>query len=139
MKNLLKKRTPSPTRTRKLNPKMGLLGLLGFLGFFGLIDGNWDRFIFFGFFGFFFEGKMSDTLIDERFLENKKKAQYIAITAAYVGTIITFVILAFGKLFLSTENLLIVVQILISLSIALAVFLSEYLLYRYDHDDSRED
>lgn len=51
-------------RTRRLNPKLGLLGFFGFLGFIG---GAWTRFVFFGFFGFFYEGKMSNTLMDERF------------------------------------------------------------------------
>lgn len=32
-------------------------------------------FLFFGFFGFFFEGKMSHMLIDERYTENRAKAQ----------------------------------------------------------------
>lgn len=39
----------------------------------------------------------------------------------------------------TTEHLFTVVQILIALSIALAVFLSEYLLYRYDHDKYGND
>lgn len=117
---------------------MGLLGLLGFLGFLGFLNGYWGRFVFFGFFGFFFEGKMSDTLIDERFLENRKKAQFMACKAAFVGTFITFFFLSFDGLFPNTEYLLMTVQILLSLSIALAVFLSEYLLYRYDHDEIKE-
>ena len=35
-------------------------------------------FVFFGFFGFFYEGKMSNTLIDERYKENKMRAQSTA-------------------------------------------------------------
>ena len=77
-----RKRTTCTNRTRKLNPKLGILGLLGFLGFLGFWTWPAYRmytpfcfFVFFGFFGFFFEGKMSDTLMDERYRENAAHAQ----------------------------------------------------------------
>ena len=57
--------------TRTINPKLGFLGLLGFAGFLGFWTYSVDKtifpfvfFLFFGFFGFFYEGKMSNTLID---------------------------------------------------------------------------
>lgn len=98
-KNILK-----TNRTHKISPILGFLGFFGFLGFMG---GGWFRFVFFGFFGFFFEGKMSNTLMDESFM--------------------------------GIESLFNMVYILIALSIALAIFLSEYLLYRYDHDEYSSD
>ncbi|MDE6662742.1 MAG: DUF3796 domain-containing protein [Lachnospiraceae bacterium] len=123
-------------RTRKLNPKFGFLG---FFGFFGFIGGVWFRFVFFGFFGFFFEGKMSNTLMDERFRENKNRAQLMALKAAFTVIIIALCIILVGESFISIEYLFNLVYILISLSIALAIFLSEYLLYRYDHDEYGND
>ena len=134
-KNVLK-----TNRTRKVNPKLGFLGFFGFLGFLDL-PGSWIRLIFFGFFGFFYAGKMSDTLMDERFMENKNKAQLMALKVAFVAIIIALLSVNLGEYFnfMSIEYLYRAVQILIALSIALAMFLSEYLLYRYGHDEYSAD
>ena len=131
-----KKKILQTNRTRRLNPMLGFLGFFGFLGFIG---GGWFRFVFFGFFGFFYEGKMSSTLMDERFRENKNKAQLMALKAAFAVIILAFIVILVGERFMSMEYLLTVVYILMSLSIALAIFLSEYLLYRYDHDEYSSD
>ncbi len=48
------------------------------------------------------------------------------------------VILCQGKLFGSLEYTLIAAVITFSLALALGMFLSEYLLYWYDHDDQAE-
>lgn len=129
-------------RTRKLNPKMGFLGFLGFLGFMGFWTYSTEKgifpftyFMFFGFFGFFYEGKMSNTFMDERFKENRNRAQLTALKTAFAVLIIMFVFLNVSDRFMSMEYRLIAVHILISLSIALEIFLSEYLLYRYDHEE----
>ena len=129
-------------RTRKISPKLGFLGFLGFMGFMGFWTYSTEGrispfmdFVFFGFFGFFYEGKMSNTYMDERFRENVNKARLNAFKAAFSFIIIEFVFLSLGGYFMSSEYMLIVLHILIALSIALAIFLSEYLLYRYDHDE----
>lgn len=100
-------------RTRKISPKLGFLG----------------------FFGFFYEGKMSNTFMDERFKENKNRAQLNALKIAFSLIIVELVFLSLGSDFMSPEYMLIGLHIMIALSIALALFLSEYLLYRYDHDE----
>ena len=82
---------------------------------------------------------MSSTLMDERFRENKNKAQLMALKAAFAVIILAFIVILVGESFMSMEYLLTVVYILMSLSIALAIFLSEYLLYRYDHDEYSSD
>ena len=137
-----KKAIHETNRTRKISPKLGFLGFLGFMGFMGFwtyrTDGRifpFMYFMFFGFFGFFYEGKMSNTFMDERFKENVSKAQLDALKIAFSLIIIEFVFLSLGGYFMSSEHILIVLHILIALSIALAIFLSEYLLYRYDHDE----
>lgn len=130
-----KKNVLKTNRTRKISPILGFFGFFGFLGFMG----DWTRLVFLGFFGFFFEGKMSDTLMDERFRENKNKAQFTALKAAFAVIIIALLFLSVGEYFMSIESMFDVVHILIALSIALAIFLSEYLLYRYDHDEYRDD
>lgn len=127
-------------RTRKINPWLGLLGFFGFLGFLGFYTFPNDHqyfpfcfFVFFGFFGFFFEGKMSNTFMDERFRENCLRAQR---DAAATGVVIAhlLLILVAGQSRASVDLALILLIIGLSLDMALTGFLSEYLLYRYDHD-----
>lgn len=132
--------------TRKLNPKLGFLGLLGFLGFAGFwtysIDGSvfpFAFFLFFGFFGFYYEGKMSGTFMDERFRENAILAQLKAYRITFSIILIALIVLCQGKLLGSFEYTLIAIIILLSLALALGIFLSEYLLYRYDHDDEADE
>ncbi len=132
--------------TRKINPKLGCLGVLGFLGFTGFwtysVDGAvfpFAFFLFFGFFGFYYEGKMSGTFMDERFRENIARAKLKAYKIAFGVMLITLIILCQGKLFGNLEYTLIASIITLSLALALGIFLSEYLLYRYDHDDQAEE
>lgn len=118
--------------TRKLNPKLGFLGFLGFLG-------SWTdpamflRFIFFGFFGFFFEGRMSDTLMDERYVENQRRAQLNAHRTA-VNLIFAALLLFGSGIVGGMKYSLNAFVIVVTLAIALDLFLGEYLLYRYDHE-----
>lgn len=129
-------------RTRKLSPKLGLLGILGFFGFagfwsYGVLEDltPFAFFAFFGFFGFFFEGRMSNTLMDERFKENAVKAE---LKAYRVGFVMIFLLLiASTHAARSRAGLLAPILVAgIALTVALSMFLSEYLLYRYDHDDA---
>ena len=129
-------------RTRKLNPKLGLLGVLGLAGLAGFytypvygLYFPFGFFAFFGFFGFFFEGKMSNILMDERFRENAAKAE---LKAYRTGFIIIFLLLVItgGHSGASSELALPILMTGIALTLALTLFLSEYLLYRYDHDDA---
>lgn len=134
--------------TRKLNPKLGLLGFLGLFGFVGFWTYSMYHavspfvfFVFFGFFGFFYEGKMSNTLMDERYKENRVRAELTAHRVALSVTFLTLILLNLnsGALLGSLEFTLIAFTILISLAIALDLFLSEYLLYRYDCADQLDD
>lgn len=128
--------------TRKINPGFGFLGLLGFLGFLGFWTYSMDKtvypfgfFLFFGFFGFFYKGKMSDTFMDERYKENQLKAHLAANRASLSIIFISIVILGQGSLMGNLEYTLIALIIITSLSLALEMFLGEYLLYRYDHEE----
>lgn len=132
--------------TRKLNPKLGYLGLLGFLGFAGFwtyshygIVSPFAFFGFFGFFGFYYEGKMSGTFMDERFRENANRAQLVAYRTTFVMILIALFTLCKGELFGNLEYNLIAGIIVLSFALALGVFLSEYLLYRYDQADESEE
>ena len=133
-------------KTRKLNPKFGFLGILGFAGFLGIWTYQIDRevfpfifFAFFGFFGFFFEGKMSNTLMDERYAENKKNAQLHALRTGFSISAATLLVSSWGWLFRSNDAKLLFVTISLSFAYALVIFLSEYLLYRFDCVDSVEE
>ena len=144
-----KQRESTPRSTRTVHPKLGFLGLFGFAGFLGFWTYRIDKtifpflfFLFFGFFGFFYEGKMSHTLIDERYQENKRKAQSTAGKISRSIIFLAVLILGQGKLMGNLEYTLIALVIVIALSLALEIFLCEYLLYHYDHDeplDEREE
>lgn len=129
--------------TRSINPKLGFLGFAGFLGFLGFWTYTVDKtiypfvfFLFFGFFGFFYEGKMSGTFMDERYKENQIKAQLAADKVSLSIIFLSIMVCGQGKLMGNLEYTLIAILIIITLSLALKLFLSEYLLYRYDHEDS---
>ena len=141
-----KRKGNNATITRNLNPKLGFLGFLGFFGFLGFWTYSVDKtifpfvfFLFFGFFGFFYEGKMSNTLIDERYKENKMKAQSVANKTSLSIIFLAILILGQGRLMDNLEYTLIALVIVIALSIALEIFLSEYLLYHYDNDEQFDE
>lgn len=128
--------------TRKLNPRLGYLGFLGLLGFAGFWTYSVDKtvfpfcfFMFFGFFGFFFEGKMSDTYMDERYRENADRAQMKALKVGYAIQFLLLLLVGQGALLGNLEYTLILFVVVTALSLALVQFLSVYLLYRYDQGD----
>lgn len=128
--------------TRKINPKRGLLGFCGFFGFMGFWTYGVNKivfpfvfFLFFGFFGFFYEGKMSNTLKDERYRENQMKAHLAADKIALSIIFIAVLFLGQGGLMGNLEYTLIAIIIIVALSIALDMFLGAYLLYHYDQDE----
>ncbi|MDO4338470.1 MAG: DUF3796 domain-containing protein [Eubacteriales bacterium] len=132
--------------TRTINPKLGFLGFFGFFGFLGFWTYSVDKtifpfvfFMFFGFSGFFYEGKMSNTFMDERYKENKIKAHMTANKIALAIIFVSILFLGQGKLIGNLEYTLIALIIVVALSIALEMFLSEYLLYRYDHDEQFDE
>lgn len=131
--------------TPRINPRLGYLGLLGLLGFMGFITYPVSRdvfpFIFFGFFGFFgyfFAGRMSGTMMDERYRENAMRAELAALRSGFSIVLVALLLLCRGALFGSLEYTLIAVIITLALAFALVVFLSQYLLYRYDYEDAQD-
>jgi len=88
--------------------------------------------MFFGFFGFFYEGQLSNTLMDERYRENKRKAQMAANRVSLSLIFLSMLFIGQGQLMGNLEYTLIALMIVTALAFALDIFLSEYLLYRYD-------
>ena len=88
---------------------------------------------------------MSGTLMDERFLQNKLRAEHaayrIGLWIAFFALVLTTVndrmwirlTGASDPLWVNNGKLLFLTVVL-SLAAALAIFLSQYLLYRYDHE-----
>ncbi len=125
--------------SRTISPYLGLCGIFGFLGF----GGFWTYyefgeiypfvfFIFFGFFSFFFEGKLSHTLEDELFQENKRKAQLEAYKIGFRLLFVVIWLMGLGMFSRNVEWCAIFMLISVSLIYALVLFLSNYLLYRYE-------
>jgi len=136
------KALPAQNKTRKISPKLGYLGFLGFLGFAGIWTYQIDAsifpfcfFVFFGFFSFFLEGKMSDTLIDERFQQNAQAAQLKALKIGFTIIFLAVIIVSQGRFIHNLDMIAIILTITLSLDIALTLFLCEYFLYRLDHDE----
>lgn len=138
---LLRRRREAETnRTRRISPKLGFLGFFGFCGFLGFLPVSalssytpFVFFLFFGFFGFFYEGKMSNTLKDERFEENVRRARLDAYSTGI--QIIFLLVIANGLIDFPPELRAAVLLAVLSLTMGLVLFLQEYLLYRYDRQD----
>ena len=78
---------------------------------------------------------MSGTLKDERYRENRLKA---SVKSYQISTIIIFlalIVLGQGRAMISLDFTLIAFVIVVTLALALQIFLSQYLLYRYDHSE----
>ena len=137
-----KRNAKNSVTTRKINPKMGLIGFFGFFGFLGFWTYGVNKtifpfvfFLFFGFFGLFYEGKMSNTYMDERYRENRMKARLMADKIALAIIFIAVLLLGQGGLMGNLEYTLIAIIVIVALSLALNLFLGEYLLYHYDQDE----
>ncbi|MBP3870512.1 MAG: DUF3796 domain-containing protein [Faecalicoccus sp.] len=131
--------------TRRINKNFGFFGFFGLFGFLGIwtfrefgVIYPFLFFSFFGLFGLFYEGKMSNTLMDEMYIANKAKAESLAYKIGFNFMFIIAVALCYINSFVTdTEVLLALLSISISLDLALSVFLSKYLLYRYDYSDAQ--
>ena len=70
--------------------------------------------------------------LHQNYLKRKAKVTFSII-------LIALIVLCQGKLLGNFEYTLIATIIVLSLALALGIFLSEYLLYRYDHDDHADE
>lgn len=143
---IIKSKKQDKRKTRTLNPKLGLLGFFGFLGFGGFwtyaLEGRFNFFLFFlffGFFGFYYEGKMSGTFKDERFLENSKLAQFQAMKVGFSFIVLLMFVIGSGLFQRNLEFLTILIISSLALICALTLFLSEYYLYKLDHDEMKDE
>lgn len=132
-------KTVEKNRTRNIHPMLGLCGFAGFLGFlgfwtywrFGIIYPCF-AFVFFGFFGFYFEGKLSDTLKDELYEENEKRAELKAYKIGFILLFLTIWLIGGGILAWNLEWCAIFMLSSMSLIYGIVLFLSKYFLYRFE-------
>ena len=75
---------------------------------------------------------MSNTLEDELYMENKKRAELNAYRAGFQLLFVTIWLVGMGMFSRYVEWCAIFMLIAISLIYALVLFLSSYLLYRYE-------
>lgn len=131
------------TYTENVKASSALLGLLGLLGFSGIpvfmYSGMTFPFLFFGFFGFFgllYRSKMSNILIDERYVENRNKAMNKAIKFVRIMLVLLVVVIGALESHLDEKAyMLIVVEVFISIIYAGFNFLVEYYTYKLDSDE----
>ena len=131
IRNAFSKKYPDKKYSRTISPLWGFCGIFGFLDKYGEIF-PFVFFLFFGFFGFFFEGKLSHTLEDELFQENKRKAQLKAYKTGFSLLFIVIWLMGLGMFSRNVEWCAIFMLISVSLIYALVLFLSNYFLYRYE-------
>ncbi len=72
--------------------------------------------------------------MDERYKENKMKAYFSANKTTLTIIFIATIILGQGRLMGNLEYTFIAYIIIVSIALALELFLSEFLLYHYDND-----
>ena len=84
--------------SRKKNPKyLGFLGFLGFVGFKYFRDydiASLSYFAYFAFFGYFWLSKIAAEMIDERYLENSRRAKAVSFNLALVEVAVLYLIIS---------------------------------------------
>lgn len=137
---LLRKRS-EPRYTRRVPPLLGALGVCGLLGFTGIWTysryGILSPFLLFallGLFGLFFEGKLSHTLKDELFLQNKARADLNAYKTGFVLLVAVILLSRWHVFARNAEWCAVFLLISVSLIVALVLFQKSYLLYRYEKE-----
>lgn len=128
--------------TRKIPPFLGVFGICGFLGFSGFwtyseysIISPFLFFTLFGVFGLFFEGKLSHTLEDELFQQNKTRADLKSYKTGFVLLVIVILLSRWRIFALNAEWCAIFLLISVSLIVALVLFQKNYLLYCYEKEE----
>ncbi len=132
----------NPSYTKKIPSFMGIFGICGFLGFLGFWTyseyGVVSPFLFFalfGLFGLFFEGKLSHTLKDELFQQNKVRADLKAYKTGFILLVFVVLFSRWHVLALNAEWCAIFLLISVSLIVAIILFQKSYLLYHYEKEE----
>lgn len=106
------------------NKYLGFLGFLGFMGFQYFTNheiGTLSYFACFGFFSYFWISKISYDMVDERYLENSRKAKAFTFHIALLEFVVLYLITPlkfFSKEILTVVSALCFATLLISYAIA---------------------
>lgn len=121
---------------RRISPLLGILGVLGITGpiayYFTGETYTLGFILFFGFFSFYFQGKMSNQLIDERYIENNMKASSIAF---WTGLTMILLSILISIQYLEGYSIKVAYHFLIgaaSLTFGITLTLYQYLIYKFD-------
>ena len=113
---------------KKKNLKyLGFLGFLGFMGFRYFRDYNiaaLSYFAFFAFFGYFWISKIAAEMIDERYLENSRRAKAFSFNLAVIELTILYLI---APLTMISREILTVVSALCFASLLISYAITFYL------------
>lgn len=141
-KETLMKKEFKKNYTRRIPSFLGGFGVFGFMGFLGFwtyreygIISPFLFFALFGLFGLFFEGKLSHTLEDELFLQNKTRADLKAYKIGFVLLVIVILLSRWRMFNNNAEWCAIFMLISVSLIVAFVLFQKNYLLYRYEKEE----
>lgn len=105
---------------------LGFIGFLGFMGFQYFRDFNiasLSYFAFFAFFGYFWIGKIAAEMIDERYLENSRRAKAFSFNLAVIELAVLYLI---TPLTMISREILTVVSALCFASLLIAYAIAFY-------------
>lgn len=114
-------------KSRNLN-FMGFLGFIGFTGFEYFSNHNTatlSYFAFFAFFSYFWISKIASEMVDERYIENSRKAKAFALNIAVIEFMVLYLITPLNfinKEILTVVNALCFASLIISYSISFYKF-----------------
>lgn len=116
----------------KIKNKLSYFGFLGFLGFIGLRFfstnniADLSNFAFFGFFAYFWVSKTSNEMVDERYVENSRKAKAFTLNFAMLELVILYLIVPLD--FVSKE----ILTVTCALSFASLIIIYAISFYKYE-------
>ena len=142
LKGLFTQKSLHQNYTRRVPPFLGVFGIFGLLGLSGFwtchahgIVSPFLLFALFGLFGLFFEGKLSHSLEDELFQQNKARADLKVYKTGFLLLGAVILLSRWRVLALHAEWCAIFLLIPVSLIVAFVLFQKRYLLCCYEKEE----
>lgn len=142
LKGLFTQKSLHQNYTRRVPPFLGVFGIFGLLGLSGFwtchahgIVSPFLLFALFGLFGLFFEGKLSHSLEDELFQQNKVRADLKVYKTGFLLLGAVILLSRWRVLALHAEWCAIFLLIPVSLIVAFVLFQKRYLLCCYEKEE----
>lgn len=142
LKGLFTQKSLHQNYTRRVPPFLGVFGIFGLLGLSGFwtchahgIVSPFLLFALFGLFGLFFEGKLSHSLEDELFQQNKVRADLKVYKTGFLLLVAVILLSRWRVLALHAEWCAIFLLIPVLLIVAFVLFQKRYLLCCYEKEE----